>query len=66
MCILMLISKYIFQGFPMDDIARSLTKVDCQPTLDGGVLVFVLGQLKVAVNVKYPHLVCIYLYVTFQ
>ncbi|XP_076304364.1 putative nuclear transport factor 2 [Tachypleus tridentatus] len=27
-------------------IAHSITKVDCQPMFDGGVLVFVLGQLK--------------------
>ncbi|XP_025114572.1 nuclear transport factor 2-like [Pomacea canaliculata] len=40
------IYRKLTEGFPMDDIARSLTKVDCQPTLDGGVLVFVLGQLK--------------------
>ncbi|XP_013775186.1 probable nuclear transport factor 2 isoform X2 [Limulus polyphemus] len=27
-------------------IAHSITKVDCQPMFDGGVLVCVLGQLK--------------------
>lgn len=27
-------------------IARAITTVDCQPTFDGGVLVNILGQLK--------------------
>nr|XP_053643938.1 probable nuclear transport factor 2 [Cherax quadricarinatus] len=29
-------------------IARAITTVDCQPTFDGGVLVNILGQLKVS------------------
>ena len=28
-------------------VAHSITTVDCQPTLNNGVLVFVVGQLKV-------------------
>ena len=30
----------------MGNIKRAVTKVDCQPMIDGGVLVFVLGQLQ--------------------
>ena len=30
----------------MGNIKRAVTKVDCQPMADGGVLVFVLGQLQ--------------------
>ncbi|GFS26710.1 nuclear transport factor-2 [Elysia marginata] len=45
-----------FQGFeaikekmkliPLDNMMRQLTTIDCQPTIDGGVLVNVVGQLK--------------------
>ncbi|KAK7114324.1 nuclear transport factor 2-like [Littorina saxatilis] len=42
------IHKKLNEGFPMGNIKRAVTKVDCQPTADGGVLVFVLGQLQSA------------------
>ncbi len=29
-------------------IARDITAIDCQPTFDGGILISVLGQLKVS------------------
>jgi len=35
------------QGLSFQKIARVITAVDCQPTFDGGVLINVLGQLKV-------------------
>ncbi|BFZ12675.1 hypothetical protein BsWGS_15714 [Bradybaena similaris] len=31
---------------PLDNMFRQITTVDCQPTIDGGVLVNVIGQLK--------------------
>lgn len=33
------------EKFKMGAIKRAITKVDCQPTANGGVLVFVFGQL---------------------
>lgn len=33
-------------------IAHLITAVDCQPTFDGGILVTVLGQLKVMILQK--------------
>jgi len=33
-------------GLPFEKIQRDLTTVDCQPTFDGGVLITVLGQIK--------------------
>ena len=38
---------YEFQSLPFTTVAHAITKVDSQPTLDGGVLVHVLGQVKV-------------------
>lgn len=43
-----LIHKKLCEDFPMGNIKRAVTKVDCQPMGDGGVLVFVLGQLQAA------------------
>jgi len=34
------------QGLTFTKIQRVITTVDCQPTFDGGVLINVLGQLK--------------------
>uniref|UniRef100_A0A0B7BLD9 Nuclear transport factor 2 n=1 Tax=Arion vulgaris TaxID=1028688 RepID=A0A0B7BLD9_9EUPU len=31
---------------PLDNMFRHITTIDCQPTMDGGVLVNVIGQLK--------------------
>ncbi|BFZ19322.1 hypothetical protein BsWGS_22361 [Bradybaena similaris] len=31
---------------PIDNMFRQITTIDCQPTIDGGVLVNVIGQLK--------------------
>lgn len=35
------------KSLPFTTVAHAITKVDSQPTLDGGVLVHVLGQVKV-------------------
>nr|XP_053644074.1 probable nuclear transport factor 2 [Cherax quadricarinatus] len=35
-----------FRNLSFTKIARAITTVDCQPTFDGGVLVNILGQLK--------------------
>lgn len=40
------IKHKLTEDFPMGSIKRAITKVDCQPMMDGGVLVFVIGQLK--------------------
>ncbi|GFN97562.1 nuclear transport factor 2 [Plakobranchus ocellatus] len=34
------------KGIPLEDMQRTVTTLDCQPTADGGVLISVLGQLK--------------------
>ncbi|XP_037800251.1 probable nuclear transport factor 2 [Penaeus monodon] len=34
------------KGLSFNKIARAITTVDCQPTFDGGVMVNILGQLK--------------------
>ncbi|XP_042886755.1 probable nuclear transport factor 2 [Penaeus japonicus] len=34
------------KGLTFNKIARAITTVDCQPTFDGGVMVNILGQLK--------------------
>ncbi|XP_066957717.1 probable nuclear transport factor 2 [Macrobrachium rosenbergii] len=34
------------KSLSFNKIARAITAVDCQPTFDGGVLVNILGQLK--------------------
>lgn len=31
---------------PLDNMFRHITTIDCQPTIEGGVLVNVIGQLK--------------------
>ena len=36
-----------FAGLTFQKIAHLITAVDCQPTFDGGILINVLGQLKV-------------------
>ena len=38
-----------FQSLPFTSVAHAITKVDSQPMLDGGVLVHVLGQVKVGI-----------------
>ena len=35
------------QSLTFQKIAHVITAVDCQPTFDGGILINVLGQLKV-------------------
>lgn len=35
------------KSLPFQSVAHAITKVDSQPTLDGGVLVSILGQVKV-------------------
>ncbi|KAK3596649.1 hypothetical protein CHS0354_006198 [Potamilus streckersoni] len=35
------------KNLPFQKVAHALTKIDCQPTTDGGVLINVLGQVKV-------------------
>lgn len=37
----------IFQSLTFQKITRVITAVDSQPTFDGGVLISVLGRLKV-------------------
>ncbi|RUS86860.1 hypothetical protein EGW08_005397 [Elysia chlorotica] len=34
------------KAIPLDNMIRQCTTIDCQPTVDGGVLVTVIGQLK--------------------
>ncbi|XP_059164444.1 nuclear transport factor 2-like [Physella acuta] len=34
------------KNIPIDNMFRQITTIDCQPTIDGGVLVNVIGQLK--------------------
>uniref|UniRef100_A0A023FTB4 NTF2-related export protein n=1 Tax=Amblyomma parvum TaxID=251391 RepID=A0A023FTB4_AMBPA len=34
------------QGLGFQKICHSVTIIDCQPMFDGGILIFVLGQLK--------------------
>lgn len=41
------------KGLTFQKIARVITTVDCQPTFDGGVLINVLGQLKM--DEEKPH-----------
>ncbi|KAK3745782.1 hypothetical protein RRG08_030656 [Elysia crispata] len=38
--------KEKMKAIPLDNMARQFTTIDCQPTVDGGVLVTVIGQLK--------------------
>ncbi|XP_042239875.1 probable nuclear transport factor 2 isoform X2 [Homarus americanus] len=35
-----------YHNLTFTKIARAITTVDCQPTFDGGVLINILGQLK--------------------
>ena len=41
-----------FAGLTFQKIAHLITAVDCQPTFDGGILINVLGQLKVSLFKK--------------
>jgi len=34
------------QNQPLDNMMRALSKIDCQPMANGGILVTVIGQLK--------------------
>lgn len=46
-CIMGRFVLFMLQSLSFNKIARAITTVDCQPTFDGGVLVNILGQLKV-------------------
>ena len=37
---------FSMQGLTFQKICHIITKVDCQPMFDGGILINVLGQLK--------------------
>ncbi|KAL8607525.1 hypothetical protein ACOMHN_004494 [Nucella lapillus] len=39
------IRQRLTEKFTMGSITRAITKVDCQPTSNGGILVFAFGQL---------------------
>ena len=39
------------QSLTFQKIAHQITAVDCQPTFDGGILINVLGQLKVTSSI---------------
>ena len=41
------------QSLTFQKIAHVITAVDCQPTFDGGILINVLGQLKVYILLEY-------------
>nr|ACO15228.1 Probable nuclear transport factor 2 [Caligus clemensi] len=41
------------QNLTFTKIAHLITAVDCQPTFDGGILISVLGQLKVRIPSNY-------------
>lgn len=42
-------NNLFFQELPFSSVAHVITTIDCQPTTANGVLVFVVGQLKVHV-----------------
>ena len=42
-----------FGSLTFQKIAHLVTAVDCQPMFDGGILINVLGQLKVECNIKF-------------
>ena len=44
------------QSLTFQKIAHLITAVDCQPSFDGGVLINVLGQLKVRNGILLPKL----------
>lgn len=43
------LNNLFFQALPFTSVAHVITEIDCQPTTANGVLVFVVGQLKVHV-----------------
>lgn len=43
------LKNLFFQALPFTSVQHILTTIDCQPTTANGVLVFVVGQLKVHV-----------------
>lgn len=40
-----------FQGLTFQKIQHLITATDCQPMFDGGIMIVVLGQLKVILDV---------------
>ena len=42
-----------FGSLTFQKIAHLVTAVDCQPMFDGGILINVLGQLKVECRIKF-------------
>ena len=49
------------QSLTFQKIAHVITAVDCQPTFDGGILINVLGQLKVKFYFSWRFLVILVL-----